>query len=401
MPSEEEFCKIAKQELSYDAWGRLRNPSTQEAYTSGSEPSLFIGRGYTGHEHLPWFGLVNMNARLYDPLLGRFLSPDPYVQAPDFTQNFNRYSYCLNNPLVYVDEDGEFWHLIVGAVVGGVGNLVANWKNIEGFWQGFSTFLTGAGAVVAVAATGGAGAGFWAVAGVSAGGGALVGANNDIVSQTGKDFAGFNKVNWGQVGTSSAIGGVAGFAGGGTGYWAANSSILVNNINSPLLRSAVTSPLASGAGHVAGGTTAGLLEGQGLGKSFDNSLNGLGSSMIVGGAIGVASTVAVSYANGINPLTGKPLNNSTSPNVQHTLSTLEELKADGATITTNKMTSNQELNLTIEYNGQKLDMRIETHPLPAKYGGDGIIPIRHLNLDLYPRSLRNLPNNGHIILPKK
>ena len=113
-----------KQELSYDAWGRLRNPATQVAYTPGSEPALFIGRGYTGHEHLPWFGLVNMNARLYDPLLGRFLSPDPYVQAPNFTQNFNRYSYCLNNPLVYVDQDGEFFFIPIligmawGAVIG-------------------------------------------------------------------------------------------------------------------------------------------------------------------------------------------------------------------------------------------------------------------------------------------
>ena len=52
----------------------------------------YIGRGFTGHEHLPWFGLINMNARLYDPLLGRFLAPDPFVQDPDFTQNFNRYS---------------------------------------------------------------------------------------------------------------------------------------------------------------------------------------------------------------------------------------------------------------------------------------------------------------------
>ena len=43
----------------------------------------------------------------YDPALGRFLSPDPYVQAPDFSQNFNRYAYCLNNPLKYTDEDGE------------------------------------------------------------------------------------------------------------------------------------------------------------------------------------------------------------------------------------------------------------------------------------------------------
>ena len=50
-----------------------------------------------------------MNARLYDPLYGRFLSPDPFVQTPDFSQNFNRYSYALNNPLKYTDEDGEFF----------------------------------------------------------------------------------------------------------------------------------------------------------------------------------------------------------------------------------------------------------------------------------------------------
>ena len=60
-----------------------------------------------------------MNARLYDPVLGRFLSPDPFVQMPDFTQNFNRYSYCLNNPLVYVDENGEsFTAILVGAAIG-------------------------------------------------------------------------------------------------------------------------------------------------------------------------------------------------------------------------------------------------------------------------------------------
>ncbi|GHV59581.1 hypothetical protein FACS1894182_13890 [Bacteroidia bacterium] len=101
-----------QQELSYDAWGRLRNPSTQVAYTPGNEPELFLGRGYTGHEHLTQFGLINMNARLYDPALGRFLSPDPYVQAPDFTQSFNRYTYCLNNPLLYTDPSGEFFFLI-------------------------------------------------------------------------------------------------------------------------------------------------------------------------------------------------------------------------------------------------------------------------------------------------
>lgn len=95
-------------EYSYDPWGRLRNPQTHSIYAPGSEPDLFLGRGFSGHEHLTWFGLISMNARLYDPLLGRFLSPDPFVQVPDFTQSFNRYSYALNNPLKYTDESGKF-----------------------------------------------------------------------------------------------------------------------------------------------------------------------------------------------------------------------------------------------------------------------------------------------------
>ena len=109
---------VLVEENSYDPWGRLRNPQTKEIYSLGTEPELMLGRGYTGHEHLTWFGLINMNARLYDPVLGRFLSPDPFVQMPDFTQNFNRYSYCLNNPLVYVDENGEF--VFTTAVIVGI-----------------------------------------------------------------------------------------------------------------------------------------------------------------------------------------------------------------------------------------------------------------------------------------
>jgi RHS repeat-associated protein len=68
------------------------------------------------------FGIINMrsaqrdafitkwrkNGRLYDPLLGRFLSPDNYVQEPFNTQNLNRYSYCLNNPVKYTDPSGNF-----------------------------------------------------------------------------------------------------------------------------------------------------------------------------------------------------------------------------------------------------------------------------------------------------
>ena len=101
--------QTVRQSMAYDAWGALRNPSTGEAYAPDAQPELLLGRGYTGHEHLPEFGLVNMNARLYDPALGRFLNPDPEVQLPDITQSYNRYSYCLNNPLRYADPTGMFF----------------------------------------------------------------------------------------------------------------------------------------------------------------------------------------------------------------------------------------------------------------------------------------------------
>lgn len=168
-------------EYSYDAWGRLRNPATHALYAVDQEPQLFLGRGYCGHEHLPWCGLVNMNARLYDPVTGRFLSPDPFVQLPDFSQNFNRYSYCLNNPLRYVDKDGEFIWVIVGAaLIGGAINLgiKAYQGQIHSIWDGVAAFGVGAvsGAVgglvggVCFTVAGGAAAGVGGFLAGSAGG---------------------------------------------------------------------------------------------------------------------------------------------------------------------------------------------------------------------------------------
>ena len=61
-------------ELSFDAWGKRRNPTTWQAYQT-TPPSSLFDRGFTGHEHLDNFGLINMNGRVYDNSLGRFLSP--------------------------------------------------------------------------------------------------------------------------------------------------------------------------------------------------------------------------------------------------------------------------------------------------------------------------------------
>jgi RHS repeat-associated protein len=94
-------------EYSYDAWGRMRNPSTWANYAPGSEPALFTTRGFTGHEHLPWFNLINMNGRVYDPLIGQFSSPDNFLNANGLSIGYNRYAYCLNNPLKYIDPSGN------------------------------------------------------------------------------------------------------------------------------------------------------------------------------------------------------------------------------------------------------------------------------------------------------
>ncbi|MDR0507102.1 MAG: RHS repeat-associated core domain-containing protein, partial [Dysgonamonadaceae bacterium] len=124
------------EELSYDAWGNLRDPATQAVYEPGEEPELFLGRGYTGHEHLPKFGLIKMNARLYDPALGRFLSPDPYIQDPTNRQNYNRYSYCLNNPLKYIDPNVEFIFTIINAVKDFLRNTFVNvWTQGFNAWS--------------------------------------------------------------------------------------------------------------------------------------------------------------------------------------------------------------------------------------------------------------------------
>ena len=93
------------QETSYDAWGNRRDPATLQNYTTPPS-NLITDRGFTGHEHLDVFKLINMNGRIYDPALGRFLSPDNYVQSPNFTQSYNRYSYCMNNPLMFTDPSG-------------------------------------------------------------------------------------------------------------------------------------------------------------------------------------------------------------------------------------------------------------------------------------------------------
>ena len=148
----------SKHRYSYDAWGRPRNPDTWEPLPISTASALVnlnamqprFDRGYTGHEQMAGFGLINMNGRLYDPYLQRFLSPDNVVQDPLNAQSYNRYSYCLNNPLMYTDPTGwqmapidQFWNL---------GKAVTNQTRFNNYagptgegWGGFGTGGGGAG----------------------------------------------------------------------------------------------------------------------------------------------------------------------------------------------------------------------------------------------------------------
>ena len=74
-----------------------------------------------------------MNGRLYDPKLHRFLQPDNYVQDPFNTQNYNRYGYCINNPLKYSDPDGEFFWSAVTAIFETVLNVFTHGVNVNNY----------------------------------------------------------------------------------------------------------------------------------------------------------------------------------------------------------------------------------------------------------------------------
>ena len=87
--------------VEYDPWGKV----SREEGTS--DPS----RRFTGQQLDPESGLYYYGGRYYDPELGRFISPDPFVGQPSDPQNLNRYSYVENNPVNKIDPSGykSFW----------------------------------------------------------------------------------------------------------------------------------------------------------------------------------------------------------------------------------------------------------------------------------------------------
>ncbi|MBX7182922.1 MAG: hypothetical protein K1X82_12480 [Bacteroidia bacterium] len=286
-------------EQNFDAWGKPRNPDTW-AYSTpshgagegeGLEVEGWLNRGYTGHEMLPEFDLVNMNARLYDPSVGRFLAVDNYVQDATSTQGYNRYSYCLNNPLKYTDPSGEI-ALIDDAILGLIGgtiNILTNLGNIHSLWQGLGYFGIGfvSGALSEYI--------------TPVGSAALMGAGNAALG---------SYVNTGHVDPGAVIQGsltsaiVSGMTMGLGQAIAPSLSNAFSGIASPVLRGAITQGvIGTGLGSIGGGLGAAMNGG--------DVLQGMGQGALWGGGIGFASGAYGGFqyakARDLNPWTGRSI----------------------------------------------------------------------------------------------
>ena len=110
-----------------------------------------------------------MNARMYDPITRRVISPDNYIQAPDNTQSFNRYSYCFNSPLKYTDPSGDIVveSIIMAAMIGGMINATS--QSMSGNINSTMDFMKAFG-IGALAGAGGAFVGGAVAASVGVGG---------------------------------------------------------------------------------------------------------------------------------------------------------------------------------------------------------------------------------------
>ena len=171
----------------FDVWGNpLPVYASNDPLQTMPLNFTLTNRGFTGHEHYPYLKIINMNGRLYDPVIGRFFSPDKYVVNSTFTQDFNRYTYARNNPLKYTDPSGEYlW--VIPVVIG------ATWCAIQGGIIGQQKGATG-----------------WSMVGYIAGG-AAIGAFAGIASYgvgVGVATAGFGAV------TGTVSGALSGLVGG-------------------------------------------------------------------------------------------------------------------------------------------------------------------------------------------
>lgn len=158
--------------MAYDPWGKRRYPNG----TSDKLDAIYgvsTDRGYTMHEHLDEMGVIHMNGRVFDPLIGRFMSADPHIQFPGNLQSYNRYAYVLNNPLYYTDPSGYFSFKKLFRAVVSIAVAVYAPQMIYSAWAGSAAAAASAAGTVLTSAQ---------VTGMYIGSGAMAGALSGAIA---------------------------------------------------------------------------------------------------------------------------------------------------------------------------------------------------------------------------
>ncbi|WP_243765977.1 RHS repeat-associated core domain-containing protein [Polaribacter cellanae] len=237
-----------------------------------------------------------MNGRMYDAKLGRFLSPDNYIQEPFSTQSFNRYGYVWNNPLKFTDITGEWFGIddLVAGIIGGVINLVSNaiQGNIHSWGDGLAAF--GAGAAAGTLS-------LYGPAGWAAGGAIVGGTNAWLGGAKGWDIL-----------KSAGVGAISGLAGGVAGQWAAEGlgNVVINGLNiaSPVVKGIVGGAIGGAAGGYVGGFAGGYLMTGNLSLANKAGLSGLAMGASIGGVAGGVGAYKWAIDNKIDPWSGQKIN---------------------------------------------------------------------------------------------
>jgi RHS repeat-associated protein len=125
--------------LSFSAYGERRDVDWDGPVSSThlATAANTTRHGFTDHEHLDSVKLIHMGGRVYDPLIGRFLSRDPYIDGVGSSQGANGYGYVHNNPLSLWDPTGYDAEDLDEIVVTG---RRSRWRSV--FLEEFARFLS-------------------------------------------------------------------------------------------------------------------------------------------------------------------------------------------------------------------------------------------------------------------
>ena len=201
----------------YDAWGNctvtpLVADTAGHSITDANHIAHINPFRYRGYYYDTETGFYASGTRCYDPAVGRFINADTtdILQVQEDLYDKNLFAYCDNNPVMRADHGGDFWHIAIGAVVGGlIGGAVKAVSNvIEGkdITDGLGTAMLAGAASGALASTG------VGLVGMMAGNAAISmaeNATNQVIANKG-----FNNFDVGDMVTDGVIGGVSGAIGG-------------------------------------------------------------------------------------------------------------------------------------------------------------------------------------------